>query len=356
MSYKIKKVIPITLLSIAILLTANTVHALSSDLCSYIGGLYKYGIGVIGILAAVGIAAAGVMWVTAAGNSSKIKDAQSWIGSSLLGLALALGAFLILSTINPALVNCNAYSFSSIASLGTNYSINTTANTAQIRVFPKSAGYKGTICNPPGDGSGVIWCCVINGKLVGGDPADFADPTIKRCCSPEIKTRDEAEKICLKFYNNYNEERVLRKPKSWWNPIGTIIGNPKAYDYYKERVYMKKPPTLGGDSGNYATVYAKPCWENPTVNKWCAPRVDPQFCSLDDVKDGNACEVSDGVWGYCKNKKCWKCKTWGDACHSNYQCPDQTNKLSTKCGNEIYTMLSKFSNDCDSGICAYIGD
>lgn len=57
------------------------------------------------ILAMFMIVIAGVEWVTAYGNPSKIEDARDRIYMAILGLILAFAAWLILNTINPALVN-----------------------------------------------------------------------------------------------------------------------------------------------------------------------------------------------------------------------------------------------------------
>lgn len=70
---------------------------------SYIIAIYKYAIGIVGILATVVMMIGGIIWLTAGGNSTRIEDAKSWISASLTGLIIALCSFLILSTVNPAL-------------------------------------------------------------------------------------------------------------------------------------------------------------------------------------------------------------------------------------------------------------
>lgn len=71
----------------------------------YIAAIYKYAIGIVGILAAIVLMIGGVMWIIAGGNPTTIGEAKSWIGASLTGLILALCSYLILYQINPALVN-----------------------------------------------------------------------------------------------------------------------------------------------------------------------------------------------------------------------------------------------------------
>ncbi|MCX6793185.1 MAG: transglycosylase SLT domain-containing protein [Candidatus Falkowbacteria bacterium] len=76
-------------------------------LAQYIGGLQKYAIGVIGIIAAITIMLGGIIWLTAAGSSQKIADAKKWIIGGLSGLALVLGSYLLLYSINPKLTVLN---------------------------------------------------------------------------------------------------------------------------------------------------------------------------------------------------------------------------------------------------------
>jgi hypothetical protein len=47
----------------------------------------------------------GLRWAAAAGNSEQISTAKSGIVSAVVGLILALGSYVILSTLNPAFVN-----------------------------------------------------------------------------------------------------------------------------------------------------------------------------------------------------------------------------------------------------------
>jgi len=70
----------------------------------YIKAIYKYAIGIVGILAAVVLMIGGVIWLTAGGSAERIGKAKEYIGGALTGLILALCSFMILATINPALV------------------------------------------------------------------------------------------------------------------------------------------------------------------------------------------------------------------------------------------------------------
>lgn len=72
-------------------------------LADYINGLYRYGIGIIVILAVIVMMIAGVMWLTAAGNETKIADAKQWLAGGVLGIFIATGSYLFLNVINPVL-------------------------------------------------------------------------------------------------------------------------------------------------------------------------------------------------------------------------------------------------------------
>jgi len=69
----------------------------------YISAVYKYAVGIVGILATVVMMFGGVLWITAGGNQERISNAKSWITASLTGLVLVLCSYLILSTVNPDL-------------------------------------------------------------------------------------------------------------------------------------------------------------------------------------------------------------------------------------------------------------
>lgn len=77
------------------------------DLGAYIGGLYKYFVGVIGIIAAVMVFFGGLKWLTAGGNASRVKDAKDTIFAALIAILIAFGSYTLLYTINPKLVVLN---------------------------------------------------------------------------------------------------------------------------------------------------------------------------------------------------------------------------------------------------------
>jgi hypothetical protein len=71
----------------------------------YVRAIYKYAIGIVGILASVVLMFGGILWIVAGGNAERVGNAKSWIGASLTGLILVLCSYTILKTVNPNLVS-----------------------------------------------------------------------------------------------------------------------------------------------------------------------------------------------------------------------------------------------------------
>jgi len=74
-------------------------------IAEYINGVYKYGFGIGGILAAVVLMAGGLIWLTSAGNASRITQAKDLILGSIIGLMILSTSYMILTMVNPDLVN-----------------------------------------------------------------------------------------------------------------------------------------------------------------------------------------------------------------------------------------------------------
>jgi hypothetical protein len=72
---------------------------------AFVKNFYQYALFVSGILAFGAIVYGGILYAMARGNPSGETEARAWIWSALLGLLLLAGAYLILYTVNPNLVN-----------------------------------------------------------------------------------------------------------------------------------------------------------------------------------------------------------------------------------------------------------
>jgi hypothetical protein len=73
----------------------------------YLARIFWFMIGAAGVLAVLQIALGGIDYMFAGANPGKEKDAKEKIAAAIYGLLLALGAWLILNTINPDFVNFN---------------------------------------------------------------------------------------------------------------------------------------------------------------------------------------------------------------------------------------------------------
>jgi hypothetical protein len=72
---------------------------------AYIARFYQFVLGIAGMLAFGMILYGAVKYTVSRGNVAQIEDAKDIIYQALWGVALILGAFLILYTIDPKLVN-----------------------------------------------------------------------------------------------------------------------------------------------------------------------------------------------------------------------------------------------------------
>jgi hypothetical protein len=69
----------------------------------YIKAVFNYVIIIIGIVAAVVLMIGGIVYVVSAGNASRVKEAQGFIGASITGLLVALTSYMLLNEVNPEL-------------------------------------------------------------------------------------------------------------------------------------------------------------------------------------------------------------------------------------------------------------
>jgi hypothetical protein len=189
----------------------------------YVAGIYKYAIGVVGIVAAIMLMVGGVRWLTAGGNASAVTDAQSYITGSLTGLVLALLSYTILYTINPALVSFKPIRVKMVEKVAImsntgGLSCSAITNESECNADKQQLGYefyKGASCpgadvsckdapDPIACYSGIMCCCTRSAQAgcswsdkhnvcAAGAPADWnrcGTNTINSttCCCPEAGT------------------------------------------------------------------------------------------------------------------------------------------------------------------------
>jgi len=86
---------------------------------AFVSGFYQFALMIGGVLAFGAIVYGGILYAASAGNPGKQSEGREWITSALLGLLLLAGAYLILYTINPNLVNLNLPSLQAVSVAGT---------------------------------------------------------------------------------------------------------------------------------------------------------------------------------------------------------------------------------------------
>lgn len=69
-----------------------------------VGKFYGYALAAVGVAALGAIIYGGILHTVSAGNASQQSEARAWIWGAVTGVALLLGAYLLLNTINPELV------------------------------------------------------------------------------------------------------------------------------------------------------------------------------------------------------------------------------------------------------------
>jgi len=83
----------------------------------YINGIYKYGINIAGILAALVLMGGGLLWLISGGDASKITQAKDMIIGSITGLIILMSSYIILTQINPDLVKMKSISLGYISKM-----------------------------------------------------------------------------------------------------------------------------------------------------------------------------------------------------------------------------------------------
>ncbi|MCX6797817.1 MAG: pilin [Candidatus Falkowbacteria bacterium] len=83
----------------------------------YISAFYNYAMGIVGIVAVIVLMIGGVIWLTSGGNPNKVGQAKDLIVGSITGVALLLGSWILLNTVNPNLVKFKINAVNYIAEL-----------------------------------------------------------------------------------------------------------------------------------------------------------------------------------------------------------------------------------------------
>jgi hypothetical protein len=107
----------------------------------YILQLYQFGLWTVGVAAVLMISIGAFMYITSAGNASQTGKAKEYIFDAIAGVILALTSYVLLNTINPALVKIG----------NDNYGVTTTSGCGGGSSGTSTSGGSGT----SGGGSGT---------------------------------------------------------------------------------------------------------------------------------------------------------------------------------------------------------
>jgi len=166
----------------------NTTTNMNESSTTYIGQLikafYDYGLSIGGILAAVVLMAGGLIWLASGGSSDKITQAKGLIIGSITGLGLLFGAWIILNTINPNLINFKIQSIQNINTI------------TEIEVCNKTLGAitahleNGRYFNQAGEEIQAEICsdetvCTKIDYVNGNDVFACTEPSMLKCCQYE---------------------------------------------------------------------------------------------------------------------------------------------------------------------------
>lgn len=154
-------------------------------LAEYLSALYKYGLSIAGILAAIVLMGGGLLWLVSGGDASRVTQAKEMIGSSVIGLVILFSSYIILYQINPQLINLPGITLNTIQP----EEIPSPADTAQfsahcvaqqtgecatskMAVFGDRANQASAICNAESGGNPKIFnaqtACTNGGYAVWG--------------------------------------------------------------------------------------------------------------------------------------------------------------------------------------------
>ena len=130
----------------------------TGEISPYLQAIYRFALWAVGIAALFMLSVGGMMYLTSAGNTSQISTAKTVIFDALIGLVLAILAWLVLYVINPQLIEVNLDIFQTVshatgdtsqvggsvsnngAAVGTNPAPNDTVKTLAQKLLSSAVG------------------------------------------------------------------------------------------------------------------------------------------------------------------------------------------------------------------------
>jgi len=260
----------------------------TSPIAQYIKSYYQYGLGIVGIVAAIVLMLGGIIWLTAAGSSSKIEQAKDMITSSLVGMFILFGSWIILRTINPDLVNLK---------------------TTSVNMIEKPACCEYTDHDSGAKKAGMFYPSICVGADVGGR-------TFKDKIANDALTQCVDGGCCLRMTKELRPVTMVVKPwKGLTSAIGLLFGNKQAangiyemtFDAWDSTPESCSPKTVSDISLGWAALSALTAgltatdvgYEDVFLPNKC---VDMMCCV--GKTDGSMCLSSDRAPGKCASGLC----------------------------------------------------
>lgn len=293
------------------LLSATT--TMTRNDTSYIGqlakGFYDYGLAIGGILAAIVLMAGGVIWLTSAGSSDAVSKAKGLITGSITGLVLLFGAWFMLNTINPALINLEIQEISAIKRIsnicceykesGSSKALNTLSNDCEKK--------NGTAYTSDANGAYIAGATKCIYTKISCSIQKNCDGKAEKCFDSDVQIT-ERQKCGSNFVNLYDfkEGRCHNHPECR-NLIASCMGVNNG----------DKCKTI--DSGDWYFL-----WINGVkVNGYCYNTM----CYIGPAKEGESCGTKPGAG--CSSITC---SDLGQAGQTYYR----DNSGGRDCGTNLY--------------------
>lgn len=146
----------------------------------YVGVIYRYGLAMAAVLAVLMIMIGGVLWLTSAGSPERVSTAKSFITAAISGLTLALLSFVILYTVNPALVALKPIVVAQVSDMPEVYG-------GQTAEYVGGSGYHcltGNVCGSVGLTKEA--CELVGGQIVGNANYDQLCDASRSCACYEF--------------------------------------------------------------------------------------------------------------------------------------------------------------------------
>jgi len=175
---------------------ASSVTVSGDLIAQYVQTVYKYGMAIVGILAAIILMAGGILWLTSGGDSSKISQAKELISGSIIGTGILFGSWIILNTVNPDLLKLK--NIDAIAIQSAYFDDGSDGQIDDIKNLPADATY-GWVCansyeqhcedsDPP--------TINLNASLCQDKQKPESYCPYARCCAKSESTIKAADALC----------------------------------------------------------------------------------------------------------------------------------------------------------------